>query len=285
MKFSTIFIILAFASSQAITDVVSFPIIRQRCWISKNSVTRRRHTSKIDCSSKLLTEHLNIQALPKTRFSIRKWRSFSSTSSILSAQQTDDDDDNNDETSSNHYKNEETLLCLRLSIKNNFDGSSTDALNSISRYCQSFPYAVVLPVQPLMYTPTIDGEGSTGGVEIKFLRKKTEIKSNVDGGIRFFVQYVTDDDVEHDEDDDEYDNEENKSSSINTTDNDNMVIEIIAKRNSKGQTVSKVFAEKLVITSFVASLTGMESTTGSQRIGEPLTDSVVNVQSIYHKWM
>lgn len=154
------------------------------------------------------------------------------------------------------YSQEETLLCIDLSVRSGVEVD--DALAAVSRYCQSFPFAAVLPVQPLQYLPVQED----GGVEVKFLRKKTDIKSGVDGGIRFFIDTVAAEDDDDDEDDDKD------------------LIVIKAKRNSKGQVIAKLMAEKLVVTSFVAGITGEED----KRFGKPPTD-LVDVKSIYHKWM
>lgn len=149
------------------------------------------------------------------------------------------------------YSTEETLLCLRLSVLP--DVSIQDAKQRVSKYSMSFPFSAVLPVQPLTYLSTLDG-----GVEIRFLRKKTELKSGVDGGIRFFI-------------------EESSSSS-----SEQQELEITAKRNSVGQTVAKIFAERLVVAAYISGITGEEGT--EKRFGKPPTD-VVQVKSVFHKWM
>jgi hypothetical protein len=213
-----------------LTDVFSFHMISFRFSLSKTTEPRSRFTSdvKIDFLSSKREHHNLLALLPRSSFTIRNWINFHSISSRLSSQPTYGNND--DDTKRNLYKDEETLLCLRLKLKNSYDGPKIDAVDAISSYCQSFPYAVVLPVQPLMYTPTKDDEGTIGGVEIKFLRKKTEIKSSVDGGIRFFLQYVTDESIE---DEDEDDNDA-LDSTLKVDTNNTMLIEIIAKRNSKG---------------------------------------------------
>jgi len=141
------------------------------------------------------------------------------------------------------YSNEETLLCVHLSLKSNV--SLEQALESVASYSQSFPFAAVLPVQPLMYLPADDG------VDIKFLRKKTDIKSGTDGGIRFFVQPLDDDGLE-----------------------------VTAKRNSQGQSIQKIMAEKLVVLAYVSGITGEET----NKYGQAPVD-MVQVESIFHKWM
>jgi hypothetical protein len=141
------------------------------------------------------------------------------------------------------YENEETLLKLHFSI-NDFVERGT-AFQRLSKYCQSFPFAAVLPVQPLQYLPTDDG-----GVEVSFLRKKTKEKGSIDGGIRFFLY------------------EEGQG------------IDLVAKRNSRGQSISKMFSEKLVVQSFIKRVTGEEV----DKTSPPPTD-VVTLSSVFHLWM
>ena len=101
--------------------------------------------------------------------------------------------------------------------------------------------------------PASDENGVPDGVEVKFLRKKTDIKSGIDGGIRFFVTQ---------------EQEENGG------------LDVTAKRNSIGQTIRKVHAERLVVTAFVAGITGEEK----EKYGKAPLD-VVQVTSLFHKWM
>lgn len=151
------------------------------------------------------------------------------------------------------YSREETLLCIDFAVQ---PGVAFDeAVAKVSKFCQSFPFAAVLPVQPLHYMPVYED----GGVEVKFLRKKTVTKSSVDGGIRFFIEAIKGDDEDE---------------------GDAPTIEVTAKRNSRGQFVTKLVAEKLVVTNFVSGITGDEEV----RYGKPPTD-FVQVRSIYHKWM
>jgi hypothetical protein len=203
---------------------------------------------------------------------------------------------------------EETLLCANLTVK---PGVTTDdALAAVSRFCQGFPFAAVLPVQPLHYLP-LDGTG----VEVKFLRKKTDIKSGVDGGIRFYVR-VKDDDEDDDTaalEDEVADAapssfaEDGSSSKVmdeassspaavgdaalldDETSSSNKVIEITAKRNSQGQVIQKLMSEKLIITRFVAELQHDQfSTLPGNSVktmpARPLED-MVTLTSVYHKWM
>jgi hypothetical protein len=142
------------------------------------------------------------------------------------------------------FSEEETLLCVHLSLQPNC--SQEQAVEAVAKYSQSFPFAVVLPVQPLMYLPTEDG------VDIKFMRKKTTEKSSIDGGIRFFIKELE----------------------------DGSGLEVTAKRNSIGQTINKMFAERLVVTAYISGISGKDD----DRYGRSPVDQV-RVESIYHKWM
>jgi hypothetical protein len=81
-----------------------------------------------------------------------------------------------------------------------------------------------------------------------------------------------------------------------------VVIEIIAKRNSKGQSISKLFAEKLVIQAFVKGIImGADDVEGPIAVGtttslasskmlpttrfESPTKDMVILESLFHKWM
>lgn len=148
-----------------------------------------------------------------------------------------------DEEESTDFDVEETLLKLHFSVNENVEKDF--ALQKMSKFCQSFPFAAILPVQPLQYLPTTDG-----GVDVRFLRKKTNEKGSLDGGIRFFVS------------------------------EDRDGIDVVAKRNSRGQTGLKMFSEKLVVQSFIKRVTGEEVDTTS-----PAPTDVVTVSSVFHKWM
>lgn len=134
---------------------------------------------------------------------------------------------------------------LRLSLREGVD--IQDALAQVQSYIQSFPFAVILPVQPMQYLPTHDD-----GVDVLFLRKKTQQKGSVDGGMRFFI----------------------------TPDDDNAAVQVLVKRNSQGQVVSKMFSEKLIIQALVKAFAGEED----ERIPVAPTDLVL-VESIFHKWL
>lgn len=136
--------------------------------------------------------------------------------------------------------NEETLMKVHVTIAG---GEKETATAEVAKYLQSFPFAAVLPVQPLQYLPT------ENGVEIRFLRKKTNEKGSLDGGMVFMIK----------KDRDGYD--------------------IICKRNSEGQIVSKMFSEKLIIMSLLKHMTEEDT----QLAGTLPTN--VYVESIFHKWL
>mmetsp|Transcript_103629 Transcript_103629/g.211474 ORF Transcript_103629/g.211474 Transcript_103629/m.211474 type:complete len:262 (-) Transcript_103629:381-1166(-) len=162
------------------------------------------------------------------------------------------------------WDREESLLVMNLSPMPGV--SVEDSLSSISRYVRSFPFAAVLPVQPLQALPTDDG-----GLELRFLRKKTATKSGMDGGVRFFVRLLDDEDE---------------------------AIEVLLKRNSEGQSIPKIFAEKLIVQSFAKGM-ALGSDRGNEENGEnagavvkvPVTriesptKDMATIKGIFHKWM
>lgn len=170
-------------------------------------------------------------------------------------------------------KSEDEIL-LRLNLQVLESADSERAFAAVSKYCQSFPFAVVLPVQPLQYLPT-----PSGGVEVKFLRKKTEMKSGVDGGIQFEVATV--DDVSTGFNEDEEDEPDNIDDTVDPgvpPDTGTILIQVTARRNAEGQVIRKHMAEKLVVTSFVAGITGEKA------LGNP-PEGLVQLKSVFHKWM
>jgi hypothetical protein len=218
--------------------------------------------------------------------------SLTRQSTVLAASQPESPSGKDDnENTVVDYSKEETLLCLNLVVNPGVDLDA--AVAKVSKFCQSFPFAAVLPVQPLHYVPVYED----GGVEVKFLRKKTTEKSSIDGGIRFFVTCLptqSEDGVatsdlplvdadEDDEDDNDGAMVKNDSDATFSVSPSRSVVQITAKRNSRGQTIAKLFAEKLVITNFVASISGTTSATGTFGTTAPLDH--VQVQSLYHKWM
>lgn len=164
---------------------------------------------------------------------------------------------------------EETLLCVQMQWISvaDLDPTQTEAL--LMDYVRSFPFAAVLPVQPLTYLPT------SGGVDVTFLRKKTATKPTNDGGIRFVLEPVP-----------------QPSSEPAGTPSTSWIL--TARRNSEGQSVQKLFSAKLIVQEFLGGLTG-----ASQRFAAATTTSarndntprplqprdVVLVTSVYHKWM
>ena len=163
-------------------------------------------------------------------------------------------------SSSNDYTENEDdiLLMIKLSSLNNEELS---ALLGLQEYVRSIPFAAILPVQPLQYKPSSDG------VEVLFLRKKTKEKGSIDGGINIEVKLINQnnsiDDDDHDDDDD------NNNNNIHNGPN----ISLVARRNREGQTVGKMFSEKIVILELIDSLDNAQDNLG------------VRVISLFHKWM
>ena len=153
------------------------------------------------------------------------------------------------------YESEEVLLRMNLGINAGIDPEA--AIKATREFARGFPFAAVLPVQPLTYLP------SPTGVKVTFLRKKTEEKGSQDGGMDFSIEFT---DVAAPDDDDE----------IGVGTLGGRRIRLLATRISEGQTVSKMFSEKMVITEFVK---GISSATDSpSALG-------VSVESYFHKWM
>ena len=164
---------------------------------------------------------------------------------------------NNDGFSSDESNNEletvnnrELLLQLHISINHDNSNNAVDIMEKIRTYLRSFPFAAILPVQPLTYVP------SDNGVDVTFLRKKTQEKGSVDGGILIGVNMVQNDD------------EALSDSSMN-----NCALCLIAKRNSDGQVVQKVFSEKIVVMQLL------------KGIDKKQTDLGFQVESVFHRWM
>uniref|UniRef100_A0A7S1ZI09 Uncharacterized protein n=1 Tax=Trieres chinensis TaxID=1514140 RepID=A0A7S1ZI09_TRICV len=148
-------------------------------------------------------------------------------------------------------------MILRLDLSVSLGADETIALEAVRSFVRSFPFSAVLPVQPLNYLPSDDGKG----VRVSFLRKKTKEKGSIDGGIDFSI-FLTDAE----------DNSEEKP--------EQKRIRVEARRDPKGQTVSKVFSEMLIMKAFVKAITGEDT----ERSDDKLSDLVL-VESIFHEWM
>ena len=170
-----------------------------------------------------------------------------------------DDNDNADD--------EEREVLLRMNLGINTGADPDSSLEAVRQSARSFPFAAVLPVQPLTYIPSEDGRG----VKVTFLRKKTKEKGSVDGGIDISVDFTT---SAKDGDDD-------------NTDLDNPLIlsggkriRLLATRNPEGQTLNKIFSEKLIVLAFVKSIAGEDLDEANKELS-----SMISVESIFHKWL
>jgi hypothetical protein len=158
--------------------------------------------------------------------------------------------DGGDSSSTLGDDEEETLMRIRLSTKEGGNNKDVSPLEAVQQYARSFPFAPTLPVQPLQAMPTPDG-----GMDLHFLRKKTTEKSSVDGGIRFYILPEANDILLP-----------------------KMYIDVVAKRNSEGQSLNKIFSEKLIIQAFVRGL--VERIDDKNQLGNTLS-----VESVFHKWL
>jgi hypothetical protein len=161
---------------------------------------------------------------------------------------------------SDQWDNEETLLMMSLSPLTGV--SCEDSLAQISQYTRGFPFAVLLPTQPLQALPTDDG-----GMEIKFMQRTPDMKIRTDGGVRIFVRAQDQDDR----------------------------IEVFIKRSTEGQSTPKEHVEKLIVKSFLKGMTmGSEHNNNAvdispikvpqTRVVSPTKD-MVQIQSVFHKWI
>lgn len=170
---------------------------------------------------------------------------------------------------------EETLLRISLSVNPLRDGATNrneddGVLDALQSYVQSFPFAAVLPVQPLTYRPRPGPDGPSG-VDVTFLRKKTVEKGGEDGGVAFYIS---------------------PPSPTEPTDGGGVGggerrVEITAVRNSEGQCVSKAFSEGVIVKALAKGLCErVDGDAGSSSVdgGDELRRRV-SVESIYHKWM
>lgn len=130
---------------------------------------------------------------------------------------------------------ENMLLRIKL-IQINSDENASDSLETtekIREFLRSFPFAAVLPVQPLQYIP------SENGVNVTFLRKKTKEKGSVDGGL--FID------------------------ALPIVEEDRMII-VTARRNPEGQIVGKIFSEKIALNALVTRLEADQAELGVEII-------------------
>ena len=151
----------------------------------------------------------------------------------------------NDGDSNFSLLSDDVIMIIGLSSIKSID----DAMESMRSYIRKYPFSVVLPVQPLNYLP------SETGVDVTFLRKKTQGKGSKDGGMAFDV----------------IPSEINDESSNDST--ERCRFQLIGKRVTEGQSISKVFSEKTVVNSIVKSLDGDQDDVG------------VRVESIFHRWL
>ena len=183
-------------------------------------------------------------------------------------------DDNNDKYDIFNEKLDETILRINFSYEynNEDEDNGSSALSAVQEYTRSFPFAAILPVQPLTYLPVkIDTSASRSlvvptdsniGLKVTFLRKKTAEKGSQDGGILFSSCLVSEEDMDEDG---EMDNYKKK-------------VQLTAWRLTEGQTVSKYFSEKQLVLAFVKGL--------SEGKGKELLDNGnVELESVFHLWM
>jgi len=160
---------------------------------------------------------------------------------------------------------DETLLRVNFSVvqgSGNFVSYATNALESVRSYTKSFPFAAVLPVQPLTYLPSELPDG-TPALKVTFLRKKTAEKGSQDGGILFTSRLVSEEDY----------------TDAEGLENYALRIELQAKRIKEGQTIPKVFSEKQICLAFIK---GLSEAKGQEILGD---GGGVVIDSVFHIWM
>eukprot|EP00986_Skeletonema_menzelii_P007227 scaffold2826_cov152-Skeletonema_menzelii.AAC.3 len=159
---------------------------------------------------------------------------------------------------------DETLLRINFSVIQGagiFESYANNALEAVRSYTQSFPFAAVLPVQPLTYLPIQMSDGSPA-LKVTFLRKKTPEKGSQDGGIVFTSRLVSEEDCDP-----------------GGLENYVLRIELQAKRIKEGQTIPKVFSEKQICLAYIK---GLSETKGQELLAE---GGGVVVDSVFHIWM
>lgn len=184
-----------------------------------------------------------------------------------------DDDDFMKNNNGESKEQQDILMKLSFSVKKKDGTNVEECAEILQSYVASFPFAAVLPVQPLTYTPrrgretnNDDSNDRYPGVSVVFLRKKTKEKEAIDGGIEFLISV------------------QNSSQGQQGTN----VIQLLAIRNTKGQTVSKVFSEGLIIKSFVSGLIGEDddyNDGGRVGLGKDILLQCLSIDSCIHKWM
>jgi hypothetical protein len=208
---------------------------------------------------------------------------------------------------------EETLLCVHLQWIPSSDYDPRQSGEILMNYTRSFPFAAVLPVQPLTYLPTPDG------VEVTFLRKKTETKPTNDGGIRFTVQPLapsssssaagaaasTSAGARQDSAGSPvslasgaFSAAERASRATAGEPEDSAAAQaaaarawmLTARRNAEGQSIAKLFSEKIIVQEFLDGLTGASQkffvqNQGSDTVSGAQPRDALQVTSVYHKWL
>jgi hypothetical protein len=167
-------------------------------------------------------------------------------------------------SSSAHDEFDETLLRINFSVVQGagiFESYANKALEGVRSYTKSFPFAAVLPVQPLTYLPIELSDGSPA-LKVTFLRKKTAEKGTEDGGIVFTSRLVSEEDCDPD-----------------GLENYSLRIELEAKRIKEGQSIPKVFSEKQICLAFIK---GLSEEKGQEVLAE---GGGVVVDSVFHIWM
>ena len=210
------------------------------------------------CTLSTSFQHLHYALLTRRPLLLPTWTLSSSSSSDSSS----DDVGSFFEFDASTNPNAETLLRINFSFNDDADDDGRLALSAVQQYCQTFPFAAVLPVQPLTYIPVQLPDGNPA-VKVSFLRKKTAEKGSIDGGILFSSFLVSEEDC----DDEGLDNYKRR-------------IQLTAIRIKEGQTVSKMFSEKQILLAFVKGLNdarGIEILTNGGRR--------VEVESVFHLWL
>ena len=139
------------------------------------------------CTLSTSFQHLHYALLTRRQL-LLPTRTLSSSSSS---------DSSSDDVGSFEFdaSNAETLLRINFSFNDDADDDGRLALSAVQQYCQTFPFAAVLPVQPLTYIPVQLPDGNPA-VKVSFLRKKTAEKGSIDGGILFASCLVSEEDCD-----------------------------------------------------------------------------------------